>query len=64
MCGSPPVPMKLFAATDGRDTDFVAKLVDVHPDGMAINVAEGIPRASMCAARPTCFCPVTAFASM
>jgi putative CocE/NonD family hydrolase len=40
-----PVQMKLFAATDGRDTDFVAKLVDVHPDGTAINVAEGILRA-------------------
>src|SRR6202011_4690539 len=27
------------------DTDFVAKLVDVHPDGRAINLAEGIVRA-------------------
>lgn len=40
-----PVRMKLYAATDGRDTDFVAKLVDVYPDGRAINLAEGILRA-------------------
>ena len=25
--------MELYAATDGPDTDFVAKLVDVYPDG-------------------------------
>ena len=37
--------MKLFAATDGRDTDWVAKLVDVYPDGFAMNIAEGILRA-------------------
>lgn len=40
-----PVEMRLFAATDGRDTDFVTKLVDVFPDGSAINLAEGILRA-------------------
>jgi putative CocE/NonD family hydrolase len=40
-----PVKMKLFAATDGRDTDFMIKLVDVYPDGIAINLAEGILRA-------------------
>jgi hypothetical protein len=28
------------------DTDFTAKLVDVSPDGKAINLAEGILRAS------------------
>lgn len=27
------VKMELWAATDGPDTDFVAKLVDVYPDG-------------------------------
>jgi predicted acyl esterase len=27
------VDMTLWAATDGRDTDFMVKLVDVHPDG-------------------------------
>lgn len=40
-----PVRMKLFAATDGRDTDWMVKLVDVHPDGFARNIAEGILRA-------------------
>lgn len=36
----------LYAATTAEDTDFVVKLVDVHPDGRAYNVAEGIVRAS------------------
>jgi putative CocE/NonD family hydrolase len=40
-----PVKMKLVAATDGRDTDWMVKLVDVHPNGFAMNVAEGILRA-------------------
>ncbi|MCC6395114.1 MAG: CocE/NonD family hydrolase [Bryobacterales bacterium] len=40
-----PVKMKLYAVTDGRDTDFMIKLVDVYPDGTAWNIAEGILRA-------------------
>jgi putative CocE/NonD family hydrolase len=40
-----PVKMKLYAATDGPDTDFFIKLVDVHPNGFAMNIAEGILRA-------------------
>jgi uncharacterized protein len=28
----------LFAASSAADTDFVARLVDVHPDGRAINL--------------------------
>jgi putative CocE/NonD family hydrolase len=40
-----PVRMKLAAATDGRDTDWMIKLIDVHPDGFAMNIAEGILRA-------------------
>ncbi|MCY4369296.1 MAG: CocE/NonD family hydrolase [bacterium] len=39
-----PVVVKLFAGTDGRDTDFTAKLVDVHPDGFARNLCDGIIR--------------------
>jgi putative CocE/NonD family hydrolase len=35
----------LYAATSAADTDFTAKLVDVYPDGQAINVGEGILRA-------------------
>ena len=30
---SGPVKAEIYAATDGLDTDFVAKLVDVYPDG-------------------------------
>ena len=40
-----PVKVVLYAASDAVDTDWVAKLVDVHPDGRAFNVAEGILRA-------------------
>jgi putative CocE/NonD family hydrolase len=40
-----PVKVVLFAASDALDTDFVAKLVDVHPDGASYNMAEGILRA-------------------
>jgi uncharacterized protein len=35
----------LYAATDARDTDFVAKLADVGVDGEAIILAEGAIRA-------------------
>lgn len=40
-----PVVLTLQAATDARDTDWTAKLVDVYPDGTAINVCDGILRA-------------------
>jgi uncharacterized protein len=40
-----PVKMTLEASTDGRDTDWMVKLVDVYPNGFAMNVAEGILRA-------------------
>ncbi len=40
-----PLVLHLFASTSARDTDFVAKLVDVYPDGAAYNVAEGYIRA-------------------
>lgn len=35
----------LFAASDAPDTDFTAKIVDVHPDGRALGVTDGIVRA-------------------
>ena len=41
-----PVYATLFAASSAPDTDFVARLVDVYPDGRAIGVADGIIRAS------------------
>jgi len=40
-----PVSVTLFASSSAPDTDFVARLVDVHPDGRAINITEGVIRA-------------------
>ena len=39
------IKVKLWASSSGKDTDFIAKLVDVYPDGRAFNVCEGILRA-------------------
>lgn len=40
-----PIVMKLFASTTAKDTDWTAKIVDVHPSGYAQNVQDGIVRA-------------------
>ena len=40
-----PVRVDLWAASSAPDTDFTAKLVDVHVDGYAQNISEGIVRA-------------------
>lgn len=40
-----PITVRLQAASDGPDTDWVARLCDVHPDGRSINLADGIVRA-------------------
>ncbi|MCE5250476.1 CocE/NonD family hydrolase [bacterium] len=40
-----PVLLELYAATGARDTDFTGKLVDVFPDGKALNITDGIIRA-------------------
>ncbi len=40
-----PVVVKLWASSDAPDTDFVARLVDVGPDGFAQNTNDGIIRA-------------------
>jgi uncharacterized protein len=40
-----PVRLEFFAASSAVDTDFTAKLLDVAPDGTAINLTEGILRA-------------------
>jgi putative CocE/NonD family hydrolase len=40
-----PVELSLWAVTSASDTDFVARLVDVHPDGRAVNITEGVVRA-------------------
>jgi hypothetical protein len=40
-----PVVVTLYAASSAVDTDFTAKLVDVHPSGYAQNLTDGIIRA-------------------
>jgi putative CocE/NonD family hydrolase len=40
-----PVFVELWAVTDALDTDWTSKLVDVHPDGRAISLLDGIIRA-------------------
>ena len=40
-----PVKMMLHAATDGPDTDWMVKLIDVYPNGDAFPMAEGMLRA-------------------
>jgi uncharacterized protein len=40
-----PVEMVLYAASSARDTDWIVRLCDVHPDGRSIFVTEGIVRA-------------------
>ena len=37
-----PIELKLHAASTAVDTDFTATLTDVHPDGRAIHICEGI----------------------
>ncbi len=40
-----PISLELYASSSAVDTDFLAKLVDVGPDGYAQNLTEGIVRA-------------------
>ena len=37
--------LKLHVSSSAKDTDFTAKLIDVFPDGRALNIQEGIQRA-------------------
>jgi putative CocE/NonD family hydrolase len=39
-----PVTATIYVATDGPDTDFVARLVDVYPDGRAMTLTDGVTR--------------------
>jgi putative CocE/NonD family hydrolase len=41
-----PVKCVLWVSTSAQDTDFTAKLVDVEPNGIAANLADGIVRLS------------------
>ena len=40
-----PLVVNMWAATSARDTDFIARLIDLYPDGTAFNLTEGIIRA-------------------
>ena len=40
-----PITLTLFASSNAPDTDFTGTLVDVHPDGKAISLCEGLMRA-------------------
>ena len=39
-----PLTCKLYISSSAPDTDFVVRLVDVHPGGRALNFSEGILR--------------------
>jgi putative CocE/NonD family hydrolase len=43
VCG--PLTVHLYAASSARDTDWTAKVLDVHPDGYAQRLNDGIVRA-------------------
>jgi putative CocE/NonD family hydrolase len=40
-----PIILILYAESTAVDTDFTAKLVDVHPDGKAMSLTDGVLRA-------------------
>lgn len=40
-----PVTVELWASSSSVDTDFTAKLIDVRPDGYAMNLVDGMIRA-------------------
>jgi hypothetical protein len=39
-----PLTVRLWISSSAPDTDFTAKLVDVYPDGFAMNLTDGIVR--------------------
>jgi putative CocE/NonD family hydrolase len=41
-----PISLVLYVSTSAATTDFTAKLIDVHPNGSAFNVSDGILRQS------------------
>jgi uncharacterized protein len=48
-----PIKANLYVSTSAPCTDFTAKLVDVHPDGSAYNVCDGIIRSNFTPNEPT-----------
>ena len=45
VAGVGPVDVTQFASSSAPDTDFVAKLIDIHPDGFAQELCYGLVRA-------------------
>lgn len=43
LLGTPTVVV--YAATSGLDTDWVVRLTDVNPDGVSVNISQGVLRA-------------------
>jgi uncharacterized protein len=43
VCG--PIRVELYSSSSARDTDWTAKILDVHPDGFAQRLSDGIVRA-------------------
>jgi len=41
---SGPITPTLYVSSDGKDTDFTVKVLDVYPDGRAYNLDESIQR--------------------
>lgn len=41
---SGPITLTLYVSSDARDTDFTFKVMDVYPDGKALNITENIQR--------------------
>lgn len=39
-----PIRCVLFASSSARDTDFMAKLIDVHPGGLCLRLCDGMVR--------------------
>lgn len=39
-----PIRAKLFVSSDCKDTDFMVKLLDVHPNGKSIRMIDGMTR--------------------
>lgn len=37
-----PIESRIHAASSAKDTDIVVRLIDVYPDGRALNITEGI----------------------
>ena len=40
-----PIQASIYASSSARDTDWTVKLLDVYPDGKAVNLWDGILRA-------------------